>query len=65
LENAIKLINAFDNKNPRSREPPRKKAQAKPRIASPDLLLTSDDGPPPKRKRLTRNRTVGNGVRDT
>jgi hypothetical protein len=65
LENAMELLNAFDNKHSRSREPPRRKAQVKPRIAIPDLLLASDDGPSQKRRRLTRHGTVGNGVRDT
>jgi hypothetical protein len=62
LENAMELVDAFDSKHPRSREPPRRKAQAKPRIARPDL---HDEGPPQKRRRLTRSRTVGNGIRDT
>ena len=66
LENAMELVDAFDNKHPRSREPPGKKAQAKPRIAPHDLYLrASDEVPPEKRRRIKRNRTVGNGVRDT
>ena len=62
----MKSVDTFDNKHPRFREPPRRKAQAKPKIARPDLHLpASNDGPPQKRRRLTRNPTVGNGIRDT
>jgi hypothetical protein len=39
LENAMELVDAFDNEHPRSRKPTRRKAQAKPRIARSDLHL--------------------------
>jgi hypothetical protein len=61
----MKLIDAFDNKYPRSRELSEKKIQTKPRIAPHDLYLrASDEIPPEKRKRIKRNRTVGNDIRN-
>jgi hypothetical protein len=58
LENAMESVDTFDNKHPRSRVPPGKKARAKPKIVCPNLHLRASDDWPPE-KRIKRNRSVG------